>query len=250
MKKYARPQALKTKPSSNTTVSGFSCCWRLASISVRFRCSSERPGDICHSAALSPIVNREDVPWATALLAVWMVGLYLFDPALDTTAEYFFLSPWMHSGWSHFWNNMAFFIPLGIYAERRVESLPFLVFSVLIPYLALHVPPLWGLGGWSQGASGLTKALTAYAIPVLLVDFSGRLEEFSDFEFEWKEVAVAIVVLLAVVFLTNGAWETVERFAGLEPSPDGVSVGSHLFGLVLGVLWFGWRSWRHGLENL
>lgn len=190
------------------------------------------------------------MPWATALLTVWMVGLYLLDPALDTTAKYFFLSPWMHSGWPHFWNNMAFFIPLGIYAERRVDSLPFLALAALIPYLALHVPPLWGLSGWSQGASGLTKALTAYAIPVLLVGFTVRLEGLSDFEFEWREVAVAVVMLLVVVFLTANAWETVQRFAGFEPSPEGVSVGSHLFGLVLGVMWFGWRVWRHGLDEV
>jgi len=73
-----------------------------------------------------PCVDFDDVPWATALLTVWMVGLYLSDPALDTGVKYFFLSPWMHSGWTHFWNNMAFFIPLGLYAERRVDSLLFL----------------------------------------------------------------------------------------------------------------------------
>ncbi|SIS18968.1 rhomboid family intramembrane serine protease [Natronorubrum thiooxidans] len=194
-------------------------------------------------------MNRDVVPWATALLTVWMVGLYLLDPVPDTTAKYFFLSPWMHSGWSHFWNNMAFFIPLGIYAERRVDSIPFLAFAVLIPYLALHVPPLWGLGGWSQGASGLTKALTSYAIPALLVGFSGQLEDLSDFEFDWQEVAVAVLMLLATVFLTVNGWATVQRFAGLESSPDGVSVGSHFFGLVFGMLWFAWRAMRHGLVD-
>jgi len=120
---------------------------------------------------------------------------------------------------------------------------------MMIPYLALHVPPLWDLSGWSQGASGLTKALTAYAIPVLLVDFTRQLEGFSDFEFKWGDVVVAVVVLLVVVFLTVNAWETVQRFVGLEPNPDGVSVGSHLFGFVFGMLWFGWRVWRHGLDR-
>lgn len=197
--------------------------------------------------ANSEIVNREDVPWVTVLLTAWMAGLYLFDFTVNTTATYFFLSPWTHSGWPHFWNNMAFFIPLGIYTERRVGSLPFLAFAALIPYLALHVPVLWGLSGWSQGASGLTKALTAYAIPALLVSFVGRLDEFSDFE--WRGVAGAVVVLLVIVFLSVGAWETVQRFVGLEPSPDGVSVESHLFGLAIGMLWFGWRAWRHGLDG-
>jgi membrane associated rhomboid family serine protease len=178
-----------------------------------------------------------------------MLGLYLYNPSFNTVGEYYVLSPWMHSGWPHYWNNMAFFLPLGVYSERRVGSLPFLAFAALIPYLALHVPVLWGLSDWSQGASGLTKALTAYAIPVLLVGFTGRLEGLSDFEFEWRELAVAVVVPLVIVFLAADALETVQRFAGLEPSPGGVSVASHLFGLVLGVLWFGWRAWRHGLDG-
>lgn len=140
-------------------------------------------------------MDFDDVPWATAFLTVWMGGLYLLNPALDTAIKYFSLSPWMHSGWSHFWNNIAFLIPLGIYTERRVGSLPFLAFSVMIPYLALHVPPLWSLGSWSQGASGLTNALTAYALPVLLVGFTERLEEIADSGFEWREVADVVFLL-------------------------------------------------------
>lgn len=194
-----------------------------------------------------PIVNFDDLPWATALLTVWMIGLYLFDPLLDTGIKYFFLSPWMHSGFNHFWNNMAFFIPLGVYVERRVESWPFLVFAALIPYLALHLPVVWSLGSLSQGASGLTKALTGYTVLALLVDFFGRLDGFADFELDWLEVAVALMVLLVLVFLAMNSLETVQRFAGFEHSPDGVSVASHFFGLVLGILWFGWRGWRHGV---
>lgn len=192
-------------------------------------------------------MNFDDLPWATALLTVWMIGLYLLDPFLDTGIKYFFLSPWMHSGFNHFWNNMAFFIPLGVYVERRVESRPFLVFAALIPYLALHLPVVWSIGSLSQGVSGLTKALTGYTVLALLVDFFGKLDGFADFELDWWEVAVALMVLLVLVFLTMNSLETVQRFAGFEPSPDGVSVASHFVGLVLGILWFGWRGWRHGV---
>lgn len=192
-------------------------------------------------------MNSDDVPWVTALLAVWIVGLYLFDPLLNTGVKYYVLSPWMHSGFSHFWKNMAFLIPLGVYVERRVGWLPFLVFAALIPYLALHLPVVWSLGGLSQGASGLTKALTGYTVAALLVDFYGRLEGFADFEIEWREVAVALVVLLVIIFLTVNSWVTVQRFAGIKPNPVRVSVASHFFGLVLGLLWFGWRGWRHGV---
>ena len=123
----------------------------------------------------------------------------------------------------------------------------FLAFAVLIPYLALHLPVVWGFSGLSIGASGLTKALTGYTVVALLVDFVMRVEGFAAVETEWREVVVALVAVLMIVFLTVNSWETIRRFAGVVPSPTGVSVASHFFGLVLGVLWFGWRAWRHGL---
>ena len=192
-------------------------------------------------------MNFDDLPWVTAVLTTWMIGLYLFDPTLYTGAEYFFLSPWTHSGFNHFWNNMAFFLPLGVYVERRVGSLPFLVFAALIPYLSLQLPVVWSLGGFSQGASGLTKALTGYALLALLVGFSGRLDGFADPDIEWQKMVLAIAVLLVIAFLALNSWITVQRFAGFEPSPAGVSVASHFFGLIFGVLWFGWRGWRYGV---
>lgn len=189
------------------------------------------------------------MPWATALLAVWVTALYLYDPPLNTLTGYYFLSPWTHSGLDHYLNNMVFLLPLGVYVEHRVGSFWFLAFSLLTPYFAIHVPVLVGLGGLSEGASGLTKALTGYAIPILIVEFVHRLSDLRDFGSEWKMVAVAVVVLIALVVLIASARLTVWRFVGLEASPEHISVGSHLIGLIIGVLWFAWRAWRHGLDE-
>jgi membrane associated rhomboid family serine protease len=194
-------------------------------------------------------VDIEDVPWATALLMVWMVGLYLYDPTLDTFVGYYFLSPWTHGGFEHFWNNMVFLIPLGLYVERRVGSSWFLAFSFLSPYFALHLSVLLGLSGLTEGASGLTKALTGYSIPVLFAEFFHRLDGLRD-GIEWREVAVAVVAFAGLVILLASARLTVLRFVGLESSPRYVSVGSHLLGLVAGLVWFVWRAWRHGLDDV
>lgn len=194
-------------------------------------------------------MDIDDVPWVTALLTIWMGGLYLLSPTLDTGAKYVFLAPWMHGGFGHFANNVALFVVLGGWAERRVGSIPFLVFVVLIPYIALHGPVVVGVGELSWGASGLTNGLTAYVIPALLIALAEKLEGIADGEFGWLEVAVGLAVLLAITFLTADAWVTVERFLGWKPRPGRVSVEAHLAGLVLGLLWFFYRAWQHGLNE-
>ncbi len=60
---------------------------------------------------------------------------------------------------------------------------------------------------------------------------------------------VGLGILLVLAYLTADAWATVQRFAGLEPRPNGVAVSTHVTGLVLGMLWFGWRALRHGLDD-
>lgn len=190
-------------------------------------------------------MNTDDVPWVTIILSVSMAVLFLIDPKMDTGPKYFILSPWMHSDFNHFWNNLALFLPLGIFVERRVGSLAYLSFAVLTPYLALHLPVIWNVGELSQGGSGLTKALTGYSIPVLLIMFSERLPPVSTSKLKGRDVGIALLMFLVIVFLTANSWVTIQRFVGFEAKPDGVSVASHFFGLVLGVLWFGWRSMRH-----
>lgn len=54
----------------------------------------------------------------------------------------------------------------------------YLFAAVMIPYLALYLPVVLGYGGLSRGASGLTMALTGYAIPVLLVVLAKRVDSF------------------------------------------------------------------------
>lgn len=177
----------------------------------------------------------------TPALAVGMATVYVADPTI-TPLSYTALAPWMHAGWSHLWQNLLFFLLLGIWIERRVGWLTFGVFAALIPYLALYLPVAFEYGGLSRGASGLTMALTGYAVPALLATLAERIDSF---EFDAWEVALGLGTLLVFIYLTFDAWVTVKRFFYLAKRPDGVLVSAHFTGLVLGVLWFAWRGWRH-----
>lgn len=187
----------------------------------------------------------DDIPWITFVLTLGMVALYLVSPAI-TPLSYTVLAPWMHASFNHLWQNLLVFVLVGTWVERRVGWVTFLFFAVMIPYLALYLPVSFKYGGLSRGASGLTMALTGYVVPVLLVVLAGRI---NSFEYDTREVAVGLGILIVLVYLISDSWVTVQRFVGLEPRPDGVAVSAHATGLVLGVLWFGWRAWRHGLPD-
>lgn len=189
------------------------------------------------------VVNTDYVPRApvTPALTVWMVALYLISPELSSGSIYFFLSPWMHAGWSYLWQNLLVFVVLGVWVENRVWWPEYLAFTIIIPYFALHIPAVFGFGNYAWGASGLTMALTGYAIPVLLV---GLIERAEGFEFEWQEVSIWLLMFFAAMYLSFDAWVTVQRFLGNVPRQEGVAVGAHLTGLVLGFLWVGYRALR------
>jgi len=174
-----------------------------------------------------------------------MVVVDIVYPAI-TPLSYTLLAPWMHAGFNHLWQNLLVFVLLGWWAERRVGSMTLGIFSTLIPYLAIYLPVTFEYGSLSRGASGLTMALTGYALFVLLFAIPQRLE---NIEFDIREGAVILGLFFLLLYLAVDASVTVQRFVGVQPRPDGVSVSSHMTGLVLGVLWFSWRSWRHGVSN-
>lgn len=190
-------------------------------------------------------MDFDDVPWATFTLAALMTAVHIADPGI-TPLTYTVLAPWIHAGWSHLWQNLLVFLLLGAWVERRVGWGTFLFFTVTVPYLALYLPVAFDYGGLSKGASGLTMALTGYLLPVLLVAFPERIELF---KLNARELAIGLGILLVLSYLITDSWVTVQRFVGFKPRPEGVSVSSHMTGLVLGVLWFGWRTWRHGLND-
>ena len=152
----------------------------------------------------------------------------------------------MHAGFTHIWQNLLVFVLLGARIERRVGWVRFLGFVVLVPSLALYLPVVFEYGGLSRGASGLTKALTGYAVPVLIVFLAGYTESI---EFDWRKLALGFGILSVPACLTANGWVTVQRFTGIEPRPDDVAVSAHTTGRVLGVLWFGWLTWRYGLAD-
>jgi len=189
---------------------------------------------------------RTDInPWTsvTFVLTVLMLVLYIVDPPI-TELSYILLAPWMHAGWSHFWNNLFVFVLLGTWIERRVGWQTFLTFAVLIPYLALYTPVAFKYGGLSRGASGLTLALSGYAIPALVLTLSERINGTDG---QWREVAIIGLQLLVVLYLTADAIVTTKRFIGLTPHPEGIAVSAHFTALIIGILWFAWRGWRHGI---
>ena len=144
--------------------------------------------------------------------------IYLVSPAI-TPLSYTVLAPWMHSGVDHLWQNLLVFVLLGVWVEKRVGWPTFLLFSVMIPYIALYLPVVFQYGGLSRGASGLTMALAGYVVPVLFVVLAGRIESF---DFDAKEMAFGLGILLVLAYLTTDAWVTVQRFAGLNQRPDGL----------------------------
>lgn len=184
----------------------------------------------------------DEIPGVPFILALGMGAVHLASPVF-TPLSYAVLAPWMHGGFNHMWQNLLVFALLGAWIERRVGRVTFLLVAVTIPYLALYLPVVFEYGGLSRGASGLTMALTGYVVPVLLISLAERIEPFG---FDAREVAVGFGILLVLVYLTADTWVTVQRFTGLEPRPEGVAVSAHATGLVLGVLWFGWRALRHG----
>lgn len=202
-------------------------------------------GIFAGSGSIHRIVTIDDIPWITLILSLVMGIIYLASPAISPLS-YTVLAPWMHGGMDHILQNLIMFVLLGTWVERRVGWLTFLLFAVMIPYIALYLPVVIKYGGLSRGASGLTMALTGYVVPVLFVVLAGRIDSI---EFDAKEVAFGLGILLVLAYLTADAWVTVQRFAGLDPRPDGVAVSAHATGLVLGVLWFGWRALRHGLAD-
>lgn len=190
-------------------------------------------------------MTMDDIPWATCTLMLGMGTIYLTSPAI-TPLSYTILAPWMHAGFNHLWQNLLMFVLLGAWAERRVGWITFLLFAVMISYLALYLPVVFEYGGLSRGASGLTMALTGYWLPVLLIVLIRRIESF---EFDAREFLAGLGILVVLAYLTTDAWVAVQRFVGLEPRPDGVAVSAHATGLALGLLWFSWRALRHGLDE-
>lgn len=185
-----------------------------------------------------------DIPWITATLALGMGAIHLVSPVI-TPVSYTILAPWLHAGFGHLWENLLVFVLLGTWVEWRVGWVTFLVAALLIPYLALYLPVVFNYGGLATGASGLTKALTGYALPAGLVILLERIESG---EVAARDVVVGLGLILFLVYLTVDAWVTVQRFLGLVSRPPGKAVSAHVTGLGLGVLWFGWRAWQHELD--
>jgi membrane associated rhomboid family serine protease len=181
----------------------------------------------------------------TPVLTVVMVVIHLAKPPI-TPLTYTVLAPWIHADWTHIVQNLFIFVVLGTWVENRIDWLTYLFAALMIPYLALYLPVVLGYGGLSRGASGLTMVLTGYVIPVLLVDLGNQVDSL---ELEVRQVAVWLGMFILVTYLAVDSWLTIHRFIELTPRPDGVSVSSHLTGLILGILWFCWRAWRHGLSN-
>jgi membrane associated rhomboid family serine protease len=180
---------------------------------------------------------------ATAVLAVWIVVIWLIDPALEGLS-YYVLAPWAHDGWSHLDQNLVILVIFGGLVERWVEWWEFSAVSIGTAYLSLFGPVTLGFGGWSQGASGTTNVYIGF---VGIVVASRFLRRFAD-AVSLRDWAVVMIYFLGVVIFIGKLMVTGARFIGAAAPPEGTAVGAHALGLVFGMLWFATK--RHILDSL
>lgn len=149
---------------------------------------------------------------------------------------YLLLNPWIHSFHRHLVENLAMFVLLAGWVERRVNSAHLAVAIIVAGYSTNLVPPVIGFGGLGVGASGITNALWAYFTGTQLVRFSSELNSNSP----GFRTAIPYLAFFGIglVFVL----QTLAEFLGYIPVTQNTATGAHLFGVCLG---FGWVALRY-----
>lgn len=149
---------------------------------------------------------------------------------------YLILNPWIHSFHQHLVENLAIFVLLSGWAERRVNSAYLAVAIIVAGYSTNLVPAVVGFGGRGVGASGITNALWAYFTGTQLACFSSAMNDNSpDFRTAILHLAFFGVGLVFVL-------QTLAEFLGYIPVTRNTATGAHLLGVCLG---FGWLALRY-----
>lgn len=149
---------------------------------------------------------------------------------------YLILNPWIHSFHRHLVENLAMFVLLAGWVERRVNSSYLAVVIIVTGYSTNLIPAVVGFGGWGVGASGITNALWAYFTGTQLAYFSSELNDNApDFRTAISHLAFLGIGLVFVL-------QTLAEFLGYVPATQNTATGAHLVGICLG---FGWLALRY-----
>jgi hypothetical protein len=148
---------------------------------------------------------------------------------------YLIFNPWIHSFHRHLVENLAMFVLLASWAERRVNSSHLAVAIIVTGYSTNLVPPVVGFGGPGVGASGITNALWAYFTGTQLARFSSAVNDNPpNFRTAISHLAYFGIGLVFVL-------QSFAEFLGYVPVTQNTATGAHLLGVCLG---FGWLTLR------
>lgn len=186
--------------------------------------------------------NPATLGFITLIFTVYFGQLYLVGSTASSAAftvipnlpsgVYVAMAPWLHSSHSHILWNALFFAMLGYWAERWVGSPQFIIGAAAAGYLTNLVPSMIGFGGLGVGASGLTNALWGlFTFTQITLFYYVTQEDDVDYRMVVYRLSLFTVGLLFIL-------KSVGEFLGyLTPIEDSAS-GAHLFGVVLGGVWF------------
>lgn len=144
------------------------------------------------------------------------------------------LSPWAHTSHSNFLNNLVLFVISAAAVERKTGTKIFIVFTGVSGYYANLLSPILGIGTPGVGISGVFYGL--YAFIAILYLF-----EFLDHGFNGLHYLSVPTFLLFSIGLTMTIKGIAEFFGlspvlGLTPPGQGVALGAHFIGVLLGIL--------------
>lgn len=186
---------------------------------------------------LRNVVYNRVVSPVSLIIAGISILLFVSDIGKDGINGYLIL-PFLHGSWIHLTDNLFFLLVLGSWVEFRIGSVKFLKRIIPIAYISLYAPLFLRYGELAWGLSGLTKALTAYAIPVLFIRLNYH---FDNLEFGFYRIATLLIHFTLVVYLFASVTLTAKRLMGLSPIPSGLALSVHVTGICLGIIWFCWR---------
>jgi membrane associated rhomboid family serine protease len=145
---------------------------------------------------------------------------------------FFAFAPVAHSTHIHIASNLFFLLIGGVITERILGTKWFLMFLYASGVLSCFLPPYSGLGGPGIGISGGNLALWTFFGLYYFVEYQLAVPRFGVFERRQ-------LIHLGIAALGTGiALRGIMQFLGLMSTPSGVAKGSHLLGVLLGVLGF------------
>ena len=140
------------------------------------------------------------------------------------------LGPLVHADFGHLLRDLPVFLPLSLWAERRISRfLPLLALALVVPAAAVLAQP--GIGAYF-GLSG--------AINTLLVVFvAEKLRHFGGSARDWAVLALAAAHGAKLLYegLTGQLLFPLEMAEGVEAAPL-----AHLVGAAVGAIAVGWAA--------